>query len=509
MRCSVVVGRILRKGCVILTAVIYARYSSDSQREESIEGQLRECLEYAQHKKITVVNTYIDRALTGKNDDRPNFLRMISDSRKRLFDTIIVWKLDRFARNRDDSRLYKKALRQNGISVVSAKETISAGPEGIILESVLEGIAEYYSADLTEKVIRGCTENALKNKFNGGTLPFGYVIDGEQHFQIDTATAPVVREVFEMYSNGKNMKTIADYLNEKGLRNTRGGKFTISRVTHMLSNRRYIGEYQYREILNPEGIPAIIEKDLFERVQERMAKNKKAPARAKAHVAYLLTTKLFCGKCGALMAGESGTGRSGMYYYYKCSHVKRKMGCDKKSIRKDLIENFVLGYIINMLAGDAFVEKIVDKVITLQGKQDTTLPTLKKQLAKTEKSIQNMLNAIEQGILTPSTKQRLDELENNKQKLEIAILQAEIKKPTLSLEQVKFWFNKFRETNLSSEEQRQFLVDNFINAVYLYDDHIVITFNFREQAKTVSLAEVNGSDFNTSAAPWNRYSNFE
>lgn len=134
-----------------MNAVIYARYSSDSQREESIEGQIRECREYAERNNMTIVGTYIDRALSAKTADRPEFQRMIKDSAKELFEIVLVWKLDRFSRDRYDSAHYKHILKKNGVKVVSVKENISDGPEGIILESMLEGYAEYYSAELSQK----------------------------------------------------------------------------------------------------------------------------------------------------------------------------------------------------------------------------------------------------------------------------------------------------------------------------------------------------------------------
>lgn len=174
-----------------MKAVIYARYSSDNQREESIEGQIRECTAFAEKNGITILRHYIDRAFSAKTDNRPEFQNMIKDSGKRLFDMVIVWKLDRFARNRYDSARYKATLKKNGVKVVSATEVISDGAEGIILESVLEGYAEYYSADLSEKVVQGMTENALKTKYNGGTLPIGYQIDSDQCFQLDPLTRPL------------------------------------------------------------------------------------------------------------------------------------------------------------------------------------------------------------------------------------------------------------------------------------------------------------------------------
>ena len=241
-----------------MNAVIYARYSSDNQREESIEGQLRECTAYAEKNGITVLRHYIDRAFSAKTDNRPEFQNMIKDSNKKLFDMIIVWKLDRFARNRYDSARYKAQLKKNGVKVVSATEVISDGAEGIILESVLEGYAEYYSADLAEKVVRGMTENALKAKYNGGTMPLGYVIDDEQHFQLDPNTAPFVLEAFKKYDEGATLTEIRDWLNEKGVTSTRGYKISYNTVQHLLSNRRYIGEFRFRDIVTPGGIPVHI-----------------------------------------------------------------------------------------------------------------------------------------------------------------------------------------------------------------------------------------------------------
>ena len=189
-----------------MIGVIYARYSSDNQKEESIDGQLRECKAYAEKNGIQIVDTYIDRALSAKTDNRPRFQQMIKDSASKHFEVILVWKLDRFARNRYDSAHYKNMLRKNGVKVVSITETISQGAEGILLESLLEGMAEYYSAELAEKVIRGQTENALSCRFNGGTIPIGYKINKDRKFEIDSETAPYVLSAFKMYEDGMTMQ---------------------------------------------------------------------------------------------------------------------------------------------------------------------------------------------------------------------------------------------------------------------------------------------------------------
>ena len=493
-----------------MKAVIYARYSSDSQREESIEGQIRECTAFAEKNGITILRHYIDRAYSAKTDNRPDFQEMIKDSGKKLFDMVLVWKLDRFARNRYDSARYKAQLKRNGVKVVSATEVISEGAEGIILESVLEGYAEYYSADLSEKVIRGRTENALKCKFNGGTLPIGYVIDGQQHFQIDPLTAPFVLDAFKKYDKGATMKELRDWLNENGIRNKLGKPLNFNSVQHMLNNRRYIGEYKYRDIIVPDGIPAIVPQDLFDRVQEKLAQNRKAPARHKAEDDYLLTTKLFCGYCGAYLCGESGKSRNGtVHHYYKCVSVKKKRtDCKKKPVRKQWLEDLVVNEVMKVVMNDKTIEAFVSMVMDLQDKENTSLPLYEQQLREAETGIQNLLNAIQQGILTKSTKSRLEELEAAKEDLEIKIANEKIAKPRISPEFVTFWLHKFRKLDIRQQSHRKMLIDAFVNAIYLYDDKLVLTFNYKDGTRTITLDDVKeaakantGSDLDCRGAP--------
>ena len=414
-----------------MTGIIYARYSSDNQREESIEGQLRECTEYAKRNDIMIIDTYIDRAFSATTDKRPAFQKMIQDSAKKMFDVIIVWKLDRFARNRYDSARYKALLRKNGVKVISANENISEGSEGIILESVLEGMAEYYSADLSEKVIRGLTENAMKCKFNGGPITFGYRIDDERHFQINEETAPYVRMIFKKYDAGNTMKSIVDELNSKGIKNIRGGKFSVNIVSKILSNRRYIGEYIYRDIVTPGGIPAIIEKDVFDRVQLKIEHNKHAGAKNKADEEYILTTKLYCGECNSLMVGESGINHQGKKYrYYKCIDAKRGKGCKKKTVKKDDIEDVVLKVVVATLSNEKYINSlIISALMNMQESENYELKELQKELSRVDKKIANLLNAIEQGILTESTKQRLQELEQIKKKLKRILQKKKFQSP--------------------------------------------------------------------------------
>jgi len=292
-----------------MNAVIYCRYSSHNQNETSIEGQLKECYEFCERNGYNVIKKYIDRAISGTTDKRPEFLKMISDSSRKNFQYVVVYQLDRFTRNRYDSATYKSKLKKNGVRVVSARENISEDASGILVESVLEGMAEYYSAELSQKVKRGMDLNADKCLSTGGNIALGYKVGEDKSFQIDPKTAPIVKFIFESYANGKTVTEITNQLNAQGLKTSRGVPFNKNSLHSMLKNKRYIGVYTYKGTEKPDGIPRIISDELFNKVAEIMNKNKKAPARARAKVEYLLTTKLFCGICKEMMTGFSGTGK--------------------------------------------------------------------------------------------------------------------------------------------------------------------------------------------------------
>lgn len=493
-----------------MTAVIYARYSSDNQREESIEGQIRECTAYAEKNGITVIKHYIDRAFSAKTDNRPEFQQMIKDSGKKLFDVVLVWKFDRFARNRFDSANYKMILKKNGVHLISVMEPIAEGSQGILVETLLEGMAEYYSAELSEKVIRGQTENALKGKCTGGTGTIGYKIDEDKFYHLDPLTSPLVLEAFQRYDNGEKMVEIVNFLNDKGVRNMQGGKMTHSSVNTMLKNRRYIGELSFRDIVVPDAIPAIVPKDLFDRVQKRMDKNKRAPACGKADEEYLLTTKLFCGKCGALMFGESGTSATGRtYYYYKCANVKRRKGCNKKTVQKEWLEDLVVRETMKLIQDDVVIDKIVQLVMDVQNQENTTIPLLEKQLREVNKKLDNLMKAIEDGLYTRTTKERLEALEIQKDELTAKIADEKLKKPSFNEDFIRFWLLKFRKFDISQQKQRKALIEIFVNAIFLYDDRILITFNYKDGTQTVRFedtltadsAEEKSSDLSSLAGP--------
>ena len=372
---------------------LYLRFSSERQKEQSIEGQLRDCIAYCKRKNYRIVAIYVDRATTARKDveKRVHFQEMITASVHQTWKLVVVWKLDRFARNREDSAVFKMRLRKNGVKVESATEGISKNPEGIILEAVLEGIAEYYSADLSQKITRGMRESALKCHSIGGHVPLGYKIE-DHKLVINPDTAHIVQEAFELYANGETVADICRMFNAKGYRTAKGVEFNRNSFKSMFRNRRYIGVYRYKDFEKEGGVPPIIDKDLFETVQKRLSVNAEAPARGKAKVDYLLSGKLFCGHCGASMNGESGAGRHGkVYHYYSCYTKKRKLGCDKRPLKKDYIEGIVARDALNLLT-DQLIDEIADMAIR-QSEQDlindTHIPQLTAQLSEVEKSNRN------------------------------------------------------------------------------------------------------------------------
>jgi len=499
-----------------MKAVIYARYSpGPDQREESIEGQIRECTEYAERHGITVVGHYADRGISGRTDNRAEFQRMLKDCEKRLFDAIIVWKINRFGRNREEIAINKVRCRKHGVKVLYAKEHIPDGPEGIILESVLEGMAEYYSANLAQDVKRGMKENALKCMSAGGTTLFGYQIGQDRHYEIHPTNGPVMQWAFEQYDSGRSMTDIVNEINARGIKSATGKPFTTNSLRTALRNRKYTGVFIFDDVEIEGGMPALVEKDRFERVQRRLDMNRRAPARNKAKVDYLLTGKVFCGHCSAPMLGESGTGRGGKTYnYYKCGKAKKDHTCNKRSERKEWLEDLVVRETVEKVLVDDVIDMIAENVERIQEEErkDSDLQYHEERLAGTEKAIHNLLKAIEQGIFTPSTKDRLDELEQEKAEIESAILQAKsVTRVTVTKAQVRYWLKRFQAGDINDPEYRQRLIETFVNAISVYDEgsdqgnsdkKIVITYNYTGGETTVT-----GSDLTQEYPPVHSYPN--
>ncbi len=469
-------------------AVIYARYSSDSQTEQSIEGQLRVCKEYAKRNDYVIIQEYIDRAMTGTNDKRPAFQQMLYDSKKHSFEIVLVYKLDRFARSRHDSVVDKAILKKNGVKVVSATELITNSPEGIILEGMLESINEWYSADLSQKVKRGLKESRIKGLFTGGHTPYGYRKEN-QRLNIEESQANIIRNIFDDYLSGMRILDIVKKLKNAGIKNNNGSAFSINSISKILRNENYKGIDTADDTVYTNIFPAIVSEEVFDEVNKKLKISKRTSAHNKGNVNYLLSGKLICGKCSGLMTGDSGKGKSGaIYNYYKCFTKKRnKKDCNKKSVSKNYIEELVLKATQEFLVNTNLVA-ISKKITDIYNKtieENHELKALEKELSENNKKLNNLLKAVENGIFNNTTNARMKELEEDKKNLQEKIFIAGSKnKPHFDEKTIYSYLQSFKDLDYSIESAKQRLVDMFINKVVLFDDFCDIYFNVSDDKKT-------------------------
>lgn len=489
-----------------MNTVIYARYSAGPrQTDQSIEGQLRVCTDFCKQRGLTVIDTYCDRHISGRTDERPEFQRLITDAKRKKFEAVVVYKTDRFARNKYDSAVYKRELKRNGIQIFYAAEAIPDGPEGIILESLMEGLAEYYSAELAQKIKRGMHESALKCQSTGSGRPLGYRVDEQKRFQIDPESAQTVQTIFEQYIKGESNAAICELLNSRGLRTAQGKPFNKNSINRIIKNRKYIGEYRYHDIVVEDGMPAIISKDTFNLAQAEMERRRtrKAPKSPKAE--YLLAGRLFCGHCKGPMQGVSGTGKSGnKWYYYYCGNTRGKnKTCNKKQVSRDRLERAVVDFTVRYILQEEVLEELARKVHAAQERQNDTASEIafyEKKLADNKKSIANVLRAIESGAATQTLPARLQELENEQAVIlgELSFLKG--KRLAFTEDQILFALMKHLEPYPGESEQdyRRRIISDFVSEVYLYDDRLLIYFNISSEdgkLKSADLSNIEGSEF--------------
>lgn len=462
--------------------VIYARFSSHSQTEQSIEGQLRECYDYAKRHDLLVVDEYIDRALTGTTDKRPSFLQMIEDSKKKTFDYVLVYQLDRFARNRYDSANYKAKLKKNGVRVLSAKENISEDASGILIEGVLESMAEYYSAELSQKVKRGIRESYEKGYFIGGTGLFGYDIV-DKKWTINPEEAAIVREIFERYRYGEKAKSIANWLNAIGVRNKSGSQFTVNSVARVIRQTKYKGVVEYEGQVYTNIAPAIVDEKTWTDCNRLLDHQRHRQHSCKDHSEYILSGKLFCGNCGTLMTSDAGTSKTGRrYYYYKCANRRKsKELCAKQAVGKQYLEDLVfektIDFVLRPNVIDEIAQRVTDNFNQGIGKSNLLL-TLEKELAEVEKAIDGLLDAMAAGIVTQSTKDRITALEAQKEGLEsrIATEKTNVIQP-LKFETVRAFLYYFANKEYASDAEKNEFFNSFIYRIVLFDDYVCIYYN--------------------------------
>lgn len=475
-------------------AVIYARYSAGSnQTDQSIEGQLRICKQFIKDKNFTYLGHYADKHISGKTDKRPEFQRMISDAEQGSFDVLVVYSTDRFSRNKYDSAIYKKKLSDLGIKIYYAAENIPEGPEGILMEALMEGWAQYYSEELSRKIKRGLRESELKGKYLGGFgKPVGYKITENKDFEIDPVTAPHVIEIYKKYLNGDSYAELGRYLARNGIRTPSGNAYKTDAIKRILTNKLYIGTYTHGEVELENAVPRIMDDKLFYRVQKMMETTKRSKTRKGE---FLLTGKLYCAACGEIMTGTSGTSKTGdIHYYYKCKNKCRK------AIPRDKLEGFIVEQVKSTFNEPAELDDLANKVFILQNNENASEEASESQtkaLRDVNRQISNITNALANRPDSTALLNKLDDLEAQKEELETEIA-INKKGPTLSLEAIKAGLQVFLDGFYfdDAETTKKRILEAFIHKVVLSDSSVIIQFNIGcpEGLKTTDLIEFDQSD---------------
>ena len=489
-------------------AVAYTRFSSDLQREESIEAQIRAIQKYCNDNDFVLLATYADRGISGTSDKRPEFQRMIADSSKNQFDAVIVHKLDRFARNRYDSAFYKNILKKNNVRLISVVENLQDNPESVILESVIEGMNEYYSLNLSREVRKGLQENALECKVTGGPPALGYAVDkNTQRYIINEYEAEAVKIIFQMYIDGYSYGDIINTLNKKGYRTRRGLPFAKNSLNNILRNERYTGVYIYVKdstknptgkyvrfgkydseavIRIPGGIPAIISVEDFQKVQVKMKERQHKAAKFAAKQEYLLSGKIYCGECGSPYAGNSRKPRPDhpLYVSYKCTRRnQRNDKCTNPEINRDKLEALVLDKLSNVLFNPDVIPLLVSEynayIADKNGSAKKRAEVLQGQLLDTERKITNSVNLmVETG--SSAFKAKLSELEQMKEKLQYELSEAEIalQQEIYCEEEISKLFHKAKiQLKNGTLANRRIIIEQYVNKVLIYPDRIEVYMN--------------------------------
>ncbi len=494
----------------ILRAVAYARFSTDGQREESIEAQVRAIRGFAEQKGYALHKVYADRGISGTTDNRPEFLRMIDDAKRGKFDVVIVHKLDRFARNRADSAIYRQELGKCNVKLLSVLETFDDSPESIILQSVIEGYNEYYSMNLRREVMKGLRENALTCRFTGGVPCLGYDIDKEtMKYVINPYEAEAVKLIFRLYLDGAGYTEIINELNCRGYKTKRGSVFGKNSLYEILRNEKYSGVYVYNKSVHPDadgkfnrhkskddseiirienGVPAIISKEDFQKVQAKMAERKKKTASFKAKQEYLLSGKIVCGECGSTYAGNArkATRRSPLYVSYSCVKKNGKVSCKNPGIKRDEIENLILKRLSETIFNEALLPHILDQYNEYAKKRNheyiLTSKEMKQRIAETDKGISNIVNlAVQTGSAALMSKLR--ELEESKREQEQALLEAERQLADMCVDEKRLRdaFRKAKQMLKGGAlKNRKAIVEQYVNRVTIYKEKIEVEYTISD-----------------------------
>lgn len=360
----------------VLTAVAYARYSSDKQQESSITVQLAGIKKFCAVHNIQLIREYVDEAQSGTTSNRKQFQQMILDARERQFQLVIIHRMDRLARNVEDARYYKKYLKRYGVKIVSAIEEFDESPEGEFFELISMGVAELYSKKLAREAAAGKLANAREGKAHGGTPLLGYKVRNK-YYVIEEKEAEAVRIIFDMVVQGYGYTYIRDFLNANGYRRADGRLFT-AHFYDILRNRKYIGEYVYnratpkdengkrnnhsnkddKDIIRIKGaIPKIIDEDVFYKVQKILDNRRQHHGFSKKiNTRYLLSGLLRCAECGRAICGANSWTKGVLYHIYRCGAKGRV--CTTKLINSSYLDDYIHTLLLDSLFSECNREKL-------------------------------------------------------------------------------------------------------------------------------------------------------
>lgn len=460
------------RGDIIKKVVLYLRYSSDKQTEQSIEGQERVCLDFCNKNNYVITEKYIDRAKSAstKIEKRTSFNRMIKDSEKKEFEIVVVYKLDRFARDRYDSAIYKSKLKKNGVKLISATENITDSPEGIILESVLEGMAEFYSKELSQKVKRGMRETQLKGNFTGGVIPLGYKLENKK-LVADAITSKWILDAFKRCADGEPIISIVNDFNKLGRKTTHNKPFKKNSFSNIFKNKKYIGVVTIDDHVYIRDELKIVPIDLFNKVQEKMENRKRSFYVDKTSSNYLLTKKIYCGKCGNSLSGSSSINKSNnKFYYYICSGVKKGV-CNLKPTRRDDIEKQVKNRISELLTDEVIIE-ISKNIYNLIVDDDfnNELKEITDNIEKINFNINNLIGIVKDSGVDEIVKLELQKLSKEKKTLESNLEYYLSRQDKVSIENIqKFLFDFVRNDTQDEKNYWYKLIDLLVEKIIFYD----------------------------------------
>ena len=471
--------------------VLYGRYSSHNQKDISIEQQFEKCYELAAEYGIRIIDTYADRAVSGRTDKRVDFQRMMADAAKGKFCYVLAWKSNRIGRNMLEALVNEARFQELGVRVLYVEEDFDDTAAGRFAARSMMNVNQFYSENMAEDIKRGLYDNAANCMVTNGHLPYGYKADETLHYAIDEPKAAVIREIFTRVSCGEAFVDIMASLNDRGITTSYGRPWGRSSFQKILSNERYRGIYIYGDVRIEGGIPRIVSDELYFKVQEAITTKKNPQGRHRVNGDYLLTGKLFCGHCKSPMTGISGTGRAGkLHFYYVCQKRRTEKTCHKKNVRRDVIELKIAKAIRDYALKDDIIEWIADSCVEDHDRRvsESHLSVFEDQLAEVNRSIKNVMSAIEKGIITETTKGRLMELEAERTAIEGKICAAKAAIVPTNRERLVEWLRSLREGDVHDKKYQAGLFDTFLVAAYLYDDNRVkIVFSFAGDKNTIEI----------------------